>query len=91
MKYDSSIVGEKVINAAGKDGTIVSVSRSARKMRENRKRGTQGAGAKTQGVGRKNAGRGARKRKARARGTQGAKTQGASCEKPRAAAFRQRN
>lgn len=27
MKYDSSIVGEKVINAAGKEGTIVSVSR----------------------------------------------------------------
>ena len=27
MKYDSSIVGEKVVNAAGKDGTIVSVSR----------------------------------------------------------------
>ena len=27
MKYDSSIVGEKVINAASKDGTIVSVSR----------------------------------------------------------------
>ena len=27
MKYDSSIVGEKVINAAGKEGTIISVSR----------------------------------------------------------------
>ena len=27
MKYDSSIVGEKVINAAGKKGTIMSVSR----------------------------------------------------------------
>ena len=28
MKYDSSIVGERVINAAGKEGTIVSVSRN---------------------------------------------------------------
>ena len=27
MKYDSSIVDEKVINAAGKEGTIISVSR----------------------------------------------------------------
>ena len=27
MKYDSSIVGEKVINAAGKEGTIICVSR----------------------------------------------------------------
>ena len=27
MKYDSSIVGERVINAAGKEGTIISVSR----------------------------------------------------------------
>ena len=29
MKYDSSIVGEKVINAAGKEGTIISVSSTA--------------------------------------------------------------
>ena len=28
MKYDSIIVGERVINAAGKEGTIVSVSRN---------------------------------------------------------------
>ena len=26
MKYDSSIVGEKVINAAGKEGTIHKIS-----------------------------------------------------------------